>query len=90
MARYSAKTASENDTKFENRVNIKKLNYVDCEACTRLTIHIVQFQFIQETSRQQLGWTLPDTVKIRSRAPDDGRNTARNMYSRLRIVNESI
>jgi len=33
------------------------------EACiTRLTIHIVQFQFIQDTSRQQLGWTLPDTV----------------------------
>jgi hypothetical protein len=24
--------------------------------------HVVQFQLIQDTSRQQLGWTLPDTV----------------------------
>jgi len=29
---------------------------------TRLTIHIVQFQLIQDTSRQLLGWILPDTV----------------------------
>ena len=28
----------------------------------RLTIYIVQFQLIWDTSRQQLGWTLPDTV----------------------------
>jgi hypothetical protein len=35
-----------------------KLNYVGCEACTcitRLTAHVVQFQPIQDTSRQQLG-----------------------------------
>jgi hypothetical protein len=31
---------------------------------TRLRIHIVQFQLIQDTSRQQRGWTLPDTVNI--------------------------
>jgi hypothetical protein len=37
--------------------------YVDCEACNaRLTIYIVQFQLIRDTSRQLLGWTLPDTV----------------------------
>jgi len=30
--------------------------------CTRLTIYIVLFQLIRDTSRQQLGWTLPDTV----------------------------
>jgi len=30
--------------------------------CTRLTIYIVQFQLIRDTSRQQPGWTLPDTV----------------------------
>jgi len=28
-----------------------KLNYVGCEACTRLTTHIVQFQLIRDTSR---------------------------------------
>jgi hypothetical protein len=28
----------------------------------RLTTHIIQFQLIQETSRQLLGWILPDTV----------------------------
>jgi len=27
-----------------------------------LTIYIVQLQLIQDYSRQQLGWTLPDTV----------------------------
>jgi hypothetical protein len=31
-------------------------------ACTRLTTHIVQFQLTQDTSRQQHGWILPDTV----------------------------
>jgi len=29
---------------------------------TRRTIHIAQFQLIRDTSQQQLGWTLPDTV----------------------------
>jgi hypothetical protein len=29
---------------------------------TRLAVYIVQFQLIRDTSRQQLGWTLPDTV----------------------------
>jgi len=28
----------------------------------RLTNHIVHFQLIQDTSQQQLGWILPDTV----------------------------
>jgi hypothetical protein len=43
---------------------------VDCEVCiARLTvyiytIYIVQFQLIRDTSRQQLGWILPDTVNI--------------------------
>jgi len=27
-----------------------------------LTIYIVQFQLIQDTSQQQIGWTLSDTV----------------------------
>jgi len=31
-----------------------------------------QFQLFRYTSRQQLGWTLPDTVS-KSSAPDDGR-----------------
>jgi len=31
------------------------VDYVDCEACIRLTIYIVQFQLIRETSRQQRG-----------------------------------
>jgi hypothetical protein len=44
------------------------LGWVETELCglwgvyTLLTIHIVQFQLIQDTSRQQLVWTLPDTV----------------------------
>jgi len=29
---------------------------------TRLTICIVQFQLIRDTSRQEFGWTLPDIV----------------------------
>jgi len=29
-----------------------ELQYVGCEACTRLTTHTVQFQLIQDTSRQ--------------------------------------
>ena len=33
-----------------------------CCRCTRLATHIVQFQLIRDTSRQQLGWMLPDTV----------------------------
>jgi hypothetical protein len=33
-------------------------------------IHETEFQLIQDTSRQQLGWILPDTVQ--SSAPDDG------------------
>jgi hypothetical protein len=32
-------------------------NWTECP-----TIYIVQFQLIRDTSRQQLGWTLPDTV----------------------------
>jgi hypothetical protein len=37
-------------------------------SCCRL----VSLRFIQDTSRQQLGWTLPDTVNT-ANAPDDGR-----------------
>jgi hypothetical protein len=33
----------------------KELNYVDCAACTHRTIHIVQFQLIRDTNRQQRG-----------------------------------
>jgi len=43
--------------------NELKLSYANCEACiARLTIYIVQFQLPRDTSRQELGWTLPDTV----------------------------
>jgi len=36
--------------------NELKLKYVDCEACiARLTIYIVRFQLIRDTSLQQLG-----------------------------------
>jgi len=38
------------------------LNILSVLMYTRLTIHIVQFQLIQDTSRQQLGLILPGTI----------------------------
>ena len=48
------------------------MHYVDCEACTsyrRLTIYIVQFQLIWDTSRQKLGEHY-QILQIQSNAPD--------------------
>jgi len=38
-----------------------KLNTVDCEAYASQSTAF-SFKLIRDTSRQQLGWTLPDTV----------------------------
>jgi hypothetical protein len=45
---------------------------------TRLTIYIVTFQLIRDTSRQQLGWILPNTVNSQVLLMME-ENIARNM-----------
>ena len=42
---------------------------------------------IRDTSRQQLGWTLPDTVNKDKCSWWWAKNIARNMYSRIGIIN---